>query len=399
MRHYDFARVPRGIAFPPRANADQIALIRQIQASVAEMRDGHSGRLETIEASIESLLARDAVARLGGGGGAPFSGLTAEIAAAFIGQLQGAVPSATMRTNSDPDGGYTVPTQVDKVIGALVRNLSPLRRLATQVPLPVGFGSWSKIVTRVGSAAKWSGETETREDTEAVKLGMVEITPHEIYAVPELTNHVLDDSSFNLQAFLSDDVAAEFALEEGSAFVIGDGIKKPMGFLGREPLAAGDAARDFGRIQYKATGAAATLGANTSAILDNLIDLITLLRIPYRREGATWLMNSTTAALLQKLKDADGRLIWVPALSDGQSDRLLGYPVEIEEGMPDIGADACPIAFGNIKRGYAIVDKVGVNLIVDRVTKKGFTKLYFAKRVGGGVLDSNAIKVLKCATE
>jgi len=146
-----------------------------------------------------------------------------------------------------------------------------------------------------------------------------------------------------------------------------------------------------------ATGAAGAFASTNPA--DALHDTLTALRPAYRKgDGVAWIMNSATANVIRKMKDGQGNYLWTQSIVMGQPDRLLGYPVTLDEGMPDIAANSYSVAFGNWRRGYAIVDKPGLRLIVDRVTKKGWTKMYFSKRVGGGVVDSNAIKLLKFAT-
>lgn len=400
---------PRAVAMPPRCETDPVKLISDIKAGFEEFKAKHDKRYSDIEAAIgqsnESIMA----ARLGVGY-APAAGrypgqrtpapITGDLAAGFHDQMRG-LPNATMTTQSDPDGGYAVPNEVDGVIDTVVRDLTPLRNLARVVTMSPGRGSWEKIVGQTGSQTAWAGEEDSRDDTNTPTLRKVTIDPHEVYAIPELTNHILEDSAFDLNGFLAEDVGGEFSLVESTAFVSGDGVKKPRGFLSYEKVTTSDATRPFGKMQYVPSGEAAGFVAPTTSVspVDALINLISAVRAPYRKgAGVAWLMNSVTANLVRKFKDADGRFLWADSIIAGQPDRLLGYPVEIEENMPNVEANAYPIAFGNWLRGYAIVDKPGMKLIVDRVTKKGWTKLYFAKRVGGGLVDSNAIKLLKIAT-
>lgn len=367
------------------------AMVAQIQAGWNEHRTAVEDRLSRMEAAIDTNATRAAADRLGSPNSGP-SVLGHEVAANFTETLRGR-PAAAMTSQSDPDGGFTVPTQVDGIILSLLRSISPMRQLATLATLGPAGNSWTKIVNRIGSGTAWAGEEETRSDTDSPKLGAVEIPVSEIYAIPALTNEILEDSSFNLNAFLQEDVATEFALGEGGAFINGDGVKKPLGILAKATSDKKDAERPFGIYQHIVTGADGDFSANAQ---DDLIDLITKLPAVYRREpSVAWLMNSVTSARLQKLKDADGRSLWRAGLADGEPSRLLGYPVAIDEGMPDIATGKCSIAFGAWKRGYAIVDRRGIRVIVDRLTQKGWTKIYFSKRVGGAPLDTNAIKFLK----
>jgi len=283
------------------------------------------------------------------------------------------------------------------VLETVLRDLSPMRSLARVVSLSSGSGGWEKIIGRTGSQSAWAGEEDSRDDSASPTLGKVSIDPWEVYAVPQLTNIVMEDSAFDLNAFMVEDVGAEFALVEGQAFVTGNGAKKPTGFLTNAKATTADATRQFGTLQYVATGAAGAFASTNPA--DALHDTLTALRPAYRKgDGVAWIMNSATANVIRKMKDGQGNYLWTQSIVMGQPDRLLGYPVTLDEGMPDIAANSYSVAFGNWRRGYAIVDKPGLRLIVDRVTKKGWTKMYFSKRVGGGVVDSNAIKLLKFAT-
>ncbi len=368
---------------------DAAALLRQISAGFNEFRDASNERIANMEAALNATLNSNT---RGIGPGPIGNVIPDNVRAQFRAALQGSV-QASMELGSGPDGGYTVPAQIDSTIMGLLLQTSALRSMATVVTLPTGVGSWKKLVTRTGSGILWAHELETRQETSTPKLGVVEIMPEELYAIPEVTNHILDDSAFNLDAFLRDEVAAEFALGENLAFVSGDGVKKPLGLLAAPITNEADNVRAFGSYQYVPTGAAGDFGAQFQ---DNLIDLVFKLPAAYRSgDGVGWFMNSMTASRVMKFKDTTGRLLWRDGLTAGEPPRLLGYPVMIDEAMPDIAANALAIAFGNWKRGYAIVDRPGMKLLRDPLTKKGWTKFYFSKRVGGAPLDTNAIKFLK----
>jgi HK97 family phage major capsid protein len=403
MSTYGNGRV-RGIV---AARAEHTA--GDVKAAIDRVGDGfnafkakYNDRVDALEGAFNSMAETVQAMRLGGAAVHPGAGIRGlggngltiprDVARDFHAALRG-MPSAAMSTQSDPDGGFTVTPQVDGMIDAVVRDLSPLRQLARVVSIIQG-DAWKKIITRAGSKTSWTGEEDTRTDLDGATLGQVEIHPREIYALPSLTNALLEDSGFDLQAFLSEDVAGEFAIGEGQAFISGNGIKRPMGFLSVPNATTKDATRAFGTLQYVATGVAGGFAASNPG--DNLHDLLAALRPSYRiGDGVAWLMNSTTANVVRKFKDSTGNYLWAGSIAAGQPDRLLGYPVALDEGMPDIASGSFSIAFGNWQRGYAIVDKPGLRLIVDRVTQKGWTKMYFSKRVGGGVVDSNAIKLLK----
>lgn len=183
----------------------------------------------------------------------------------------------------------------------------------------------------------------------------------------------------------------EFARAEGAAFVGGSGTDQPEGFLTAPVSSDGDALRTFGTLQFLVSGDAAGFDAAPEL---KLIDLVHSLKSGHR-QGASWVMNSATLAEVRKFKATDGSFIWQPGLVEGQPNRLLGYPVVEAEDMPDIGADEFPIAFGNFRAGYLIAERSATSILRDPFTNKPFVHFYATKRIGGQVLDSDAIKLLK----
>jgi HK97 family phage major capsid protein len=205
---------------------------------------------------------------------------------------------------------------------------------------------------------------------------------------------MLDDAAFDVEAWLAGEIAAEFARAEGVAFVSGDGTSKPKGFLAAPNAATADGARAFGTLQFIETGVDG--GFPASDPQDILIDLVQALRSPYR-QGAAFVMNSATAARVRKFKTTDGAFIWQPGLVAGQPDTLLGYPVVEAEDMPDVAAGSLSIAFGNFKAGYLIAERGETQILRDPYTNKPFVHFYATRRVGGQVMNSEAIKLLKFA--
>ena len=223
-----------------------------------------------------------------------------------------------------------------------------------------------------------------------------EIVPSfgELYANPAATQAMLDDAQFDVEAWLADEIASQFAKAEGTAFVNGDGIDKPKGFLTYTAVATGDATRTFGQLQYVPVGAASDFPATNPQ--DKLLDLVHALRAPYR-QGAVWVMNSATLAKIRKFKTSDGAFVWTPGLVTGQPDTLLGYPVVESEDMPDIAANSMPIAFGNFRAGYLIAERSETNILRDPYSNKPYVNFYATKRIGGAVSNSEAIKLLRIA--
>lgn len=298
-----------------------------------------------------------------------------------------------MATSGGPEGGYLVPEQLDRTILRHLQDLTPMRRVARVVSTT--SQDFRTLVAKTGASSGWVHEHGARTETDEPTLGMITPYPGELYARPTVTQHLLEDAAFDVQTFVADHVATEFAFQEGEAFVRGDGIAKPTGFLQSNTTDEADGVRAFGTLQHVVTGSAAGLGTSPA---DTLINLMTTLRPIYRQgPGVAWMMNSTTAGELRRLKDGDGRYLWQDSLAEGVPNRLLGYPVVESEGMPAIAAGEYPIAFGNWRRGYIIADRRGTRMIRDELTKPGFVRYYFSRRVGGAVVDSNAIKLLQVA--
>ena len=290
------------------------------------------------------------------------------------------------------DGGYAVPREIDEQIDALLKAASPIRSVANVVR--VGSAGYRKLVTRNGVASGWASETAVRPVTNTPLFEEIVPSFGELYAQPAATQAMLDDALFDVESWLASEIATEFAKAEGTAFVNGDGVNKPKGFLTLATAATSDATRAFGSLQYVASGAASDfIGSNPQ---DRLLDLVHALRAPYR-QGASWIMNGATLARVRKFKDTTGAFIWTPGLVTGQPDTLLGYPVIESEDMPDVAANTLPIAFGNFKAGYLIAERSETNILRDPYSNKPYVNFYATKRIGGAVTNSEAIKVMKVA--
>lgn len=294
--------------------------------------------------------------------------------------------------NVPADGGYAVPKEIDAVIDATLKSISPIRAVANVVQ--VGSAGYRKLVTTNGVASGWASEVAARPTTATPTFNEIVPSFGELYANPAATQAMLDDAQFDVEAWLADEIATQFAKSEGTAFVNGDGIDKPKGFLTYTAVATGDATRTFGQLQYVPVGAASDFPATNPQ--DKLLDLVHALRAPYR-QGAVWVMNSATLAKIRKFKTSDGAFVWTPGLVTGQPDTLLGYPVVESEDMPDIAANSMPIAFGNFRAGYLIAERSETNILRDPYSNKPYVNFYATKRIGGAVSNSEAIKLLRIA--
>ena len=220
----------------------------------------------------------------------------------------------------------------------------------------------------------------------------------ELYANPAITQTALDDMVFNAGEWITTEIGESFGVAENEDFTTGNGTKRAKGFLAYDATDEADGVRDFGKLQFLKTGVADGFKALTSTVspADDLSDLIYTLKAAYR-QGAVFMMNSKTLGAIRKWKDSEGNAVWQHSLAAGQPGTLLGYEVVENEAMPDVGPDEIPIAFGNFKRAYLICDRIGVRLVRDPYTNKPYVHFYTTKRVGGCVVNSEAIKLLKIA--
>ncbi len=311
-----------------------------------------------------------------------------KVFASFRDVLTGSRPMAAMSIGSDPDGGAMVPRQIDNRILDQLVDISPVRRIAEVVN--TASADYIKIVNRRGASSGWGNENTTRTETDTPILAEINPPSGELWAYPSVTTWLLDDATFNVEKFIDENVATEFAFQEGSAFVNGSGVNRPRGFLTYTTAATADASRDFGTLEHLAAASA------TDVTADELIQLVYKLAPAYRQgPGVAWAFNTTTAAEIRQLKDTQDRYLWADGLQPGQPASLLGFPVVEMEDMPNTASGLLAIAFGNWSRGYLITDRIGTRMIRDDVTVPGKVKFSFGKRVGGAVTDSNALKFIK----
>lgn len=290
-----------------------------------------------------------------------------------------------VQTTTNPDGGFAVPEELDRTLLELLKDESPMRSVCSQIT--VGSPDYKKLVNLGGAGSGWVGETDARPATGTPTLAQLQATMGEIYANPQATQTSLDDVFFNVENWISTEVAREFAEKEGHAFLLGDGSKKPKGILANTLTTEADKDRAFGSLQKILSGQAGNFNG------DNLIDLIYSLKKGYRN-GALFMMTNLTQSKVRKFKDSEGNYLWQPGLQLGQPSTLLGYGIEENEDMPEAEADANAILFGNFKRGYLIVDRMGTRVLRDPYTNKPYVGFYTTKRTGGMLTDSNAIKAL-----
>jgi HK97 family phage major capsid protein len=300
---------------------------------------------------------------------------------------------AAATVGSDPDGGFSAVPEFESKIRTVERDQGAMRGLASV--MTTNRGSVDLLVDESESGAEWVGETEARPETTAPNLKKLSIPVFEIYAAPAATQTLLDDSAVDIGQWLVNSVGRSFAQKEGAAFVSGDGVNKPRGLLTYQTDTTADFTRSFGKLQHIAVGSATP---DDDAFVDALIEAQTSVRAPYRANGS-WLMNRSTLKAVRQLKDTQQRplLSSTGTLVAGQAMELLGWPVAIDESMPDISTNSLSIAVGDFRQAYLIVDRIGIRVLRDPYTAKPYVLFYTTKRVGGSVIDFNAVRLMKFA--
>ncbi|PIB24966.1 capsid protein [Amylibacter kogurei] len=295
-----------------------------------------------------------------------------------------------MSTAVAADGGYLVDPQTSDTISSVLRNASSIRSIANVVA--VESTAFDVLVDTTDIGAGWATETDGSVETGTPQVERISIPLHELSALPKASQRLLDDSAFDVEGWLAGRIADKFARAEGGAFISGDGVDKPTGFLTYSSVANG--AWTWGNLGYVATGQDGDFSNTEPA--DAIVDLVYSLGARYRA-NASFVMNSKTAGAVRKMKDADGRFLWSDGLAAGEPARLMGYPVLIAEDMPDIASDATAIAFGDFNAGYTIAERPDLRILRDPFSAKPNVLFYATKRVGGDVSDFAAIKLLKFA--
>ena len=300
--------------------------------------------------------------------------------------LEGKALSTTVAA----DGGYLVDRDTAEAIRSQLLSTASLRAVASVVE--VEAASFDVLIDRSEVGSGWATEATAVGETATPQLERIQIALHELSAMPKASQRLLDDSAFDVEGWLAGKIAQRFQRAEAAAFITGDGVDKPRGFLTAPKVA--NTAWAWGSLGYVATGAAADFSSVNAA--DCIINLVYALGAEYRA-NASFVMNSKTAGAVRKMKDADGRFLWSDGLAAGEPARLMGYPVVVCEDMPDIAANAHAIAFGDFRAGYTIAERPDLRILRDPFSAKPHVLFYASKRVGGDVTDFAAIKLLKIA--
>jgi HK97 family phage major capsid protein len=381
------------------ANEERLGQIeKRLSADVltSEKLDRINSAIDEHKAIVDELALKSARPQLGT---SPFrSASTLQHKAAFEayvrhGEANGLhqLEAKALSVGSDPDGGYLVPEETEAAVIRGIKTISPIRAIAGN--RVVSASVYKKPFAITGPSTGWVAETATRPETNSPTLAELTFPTMELYAMPSATQTLLDDSAVNIDEWLAEEVQVAFAQQEGTAFVSGDGSNKPKGFLDYTKVANGS--WSWSNIGYIPTGTDGAFDASNPS--DDLIDFIYALKSEYRA-NAHWVMNRATQATIRKFKDADGNYIWQPAERADLAPTLMNYPIAESEDMPNIASDSFSIAFGDFQRGYLVVDRAGIRVLRDPYSAKPYVLFYTTKRVGGGVQDFDAIKLLKFGT-
>lgn len=351
----------------------------EAKAKVDEMNE----KLSQLDAELKGLKAAAARTTQGGNGQeiTDAEQKTAEYKKNFGQFLRKGVEFKANTSNSDEDGGYLVTPEMSSEIVTKIFESSPMRQLASVQVISSDALEMLEDLELIASG--WVGETSARPATDTTKLKMIKIATHEIYAQPLATQKLLDDAAVNVESWIAGKVAQKFALDEATAFINGNGSGKPKGIL------AYDNGTGFNQVEQLETSTSLTIKG------DDLIDLTYGLKGEYKK-SASFLAQRATIKEFRKLKDLQGRYLWEPGLNGSAQATLLGAPLYEAADMAAAGVGGnLAVAFGDFKAGYQIVDRIGIRVIRDVYTNKPFTMFYTTKRVGGGVKNFEAIKLLK----
>ena len=408
---------------PPTAE-EMMSAIDAIQSAFAEFRQKNDEHLNELREGRDDVVRREEIARIDNAL-SESNGLIEEmnrrLAAVDAGTVSdpdgftadqrqhtqeiinymrnGVEPTLAASVGSDPDGGYVIGHEMEAGVDRVVGTFGAMRQIATVIT--IGSAEYRRLRGLGGAVSGWVGETESRPETGTPTLQLQKFPTHEIYANPAATQTVLDDGEVDIAAWLANEVGVEFAEEEGEAFIDGNGDNRPRGLIGGyDPVANASFSNSNPRLGYITTGVSGGFpdgGSPDSNPADALIDLIYTVNRRFRQNGS-WLMNDLTLSSIRKFKDGDGNYIWQPSLQVGTPALLLGYPINIDDFMDDIAADSFSVAYGDFRRCYLIVDRSGVRVLRDPFTNKPYVHFYTTKRVGGGIQDFEAVKLLKFGT-
>ena len=367
--------------------------VEKLNTALDEIRAENRKQLDAIEAKVNR------AGMLGGDGHSEQDQARAEHRKAFNAFFRKGIDNgveelaikAALSVGSDPDGGFTVPFELDQSIDRIMKKYCSMRALSTV--RTIGAASYKKIINLAGNQSGWVGDGESGAETNTPRLAEMDFPAMTVYSFPFATQEMLDDSFLDIESWLSDEVGIDFSEQEGAAFISGNGVKKPRGILSY-PIVA-NASYVHGKVGYVATGAAGAFASGVTQA-DCLMDLIHSVKRGYR-QNAAFLCNTATLGTIRKFKTTYGEYLYSESIAPEIPATFAGYPIIEDDNMPDIAANSFSVAFGDFAQAYVIVDRLGTRVLRDPFTQKGRIGFYTTKRVGGGIQKYEAIKLLKFA--
>lgn len=298
------------------------------------------------------------------------------------------VEQKSLTSLNDASGGYLIPpSMLDKIHSTMVVT-SPMRSISRVTSISTDA---LELLQEKGTAdVGWVAETDERPETGTPELQKIRIPVHQIYAKPRASQKLLDDATVDIETWLAQKIAEKMTLSENAAFITGDGRGKPRGLLTYELVDVGKG--EWGK--FEAVASKSHDGLNGDA----LIEAFHTLKAQYL-SGATWVMARSVMAVIRKLKGENHQYLWQPSMIEGTPATLLGSPVVIADDMPalEVKKPATAIAFGNFREAYQIVDRAGLHVLRDPFSAKPYVEFYATKRVGGDVINFDAIKFIHVA--
>jgi len=374
---------------------EAVEKLDQVATAVADWQKRHDGELRGVRDDLRALEVRLGRPELGeqhGAGGAERKAL-----AAFAREGAPIETKLNAVALGNEAGGYAVLPETSRELMKRAFEVSPMARLSRVVSIGSG-GSWEEIRDIGDYGAGWVAEDDTRSATTGATFAKTVIPLAEIYASVRVSQRLLDDSMFDVANHITERIGEKFGRAIGKALVVGAGGDEPSGLVTYSSNTSSDGARTFGHLEHVKTGSNAGFLASTSSVspADCLVDTMHALKTEFR-QAAVWMMNRRTAAVVRKFRDIEGRYLWTDGIAAGQPATLLGHPVELVEDMPDVTSASVPIAFGDIRSAYAFVTRPGLKMLRDPYTDKPTVLLFCYARAGGGLIDSEAVKLVKVA--
>lgn len=299
-----------------------------------------------------------------------------------------ALDQKALHTSEDNNGGYLVPQQLSHDIATTLKEQSFFRALANVTS--ISADALETLVSHNDMEVGWAKETAEHPETQTPAFRKIRIRAHELYARPKATQKLIDDALVNIESWIVQQVTEQIAQKETEAFIQGDGDGKPRGFL----TYVDGAHNGTDQIDAIKTGKNGAFADQNPA--HALFDMVGALKSAYLSQSV-WVMSRAAASAVQKLKEPNQmHYLWQTPQGKGQTATLLGHPVYVTDFMPTLqeGTAANAIAFGNFKQAYHIVDRKDVHILRDPYSAKPYVEFYTTKRVGGDVINPEALKVL-----